>query len=208
VLFTLRWLPVVVFVAAAPAAADVPASALLQPIRSLPGLKAISIHEVTYGDKATSYAPNAPQLARRADPLSASNNDFTFYDGEYYDVFYSDEDGRPDPNGAFVTVEGVWRNADIKSGGMNIAEIELQFDEPEHDFADFVASFVMGSYCDTSSAGHCNPGSEGLVVDHSLGTFPRFGHTSEQNPAERFRITVGFSPITHTYPGAPPHPIL
>jgi hypothetical protein len=186
-----RWNTMAMSVALALTVADAATGA---PLRTLPNLQSVTVHEVTFGTVANTYDPNASQLTTRlADPLTSTNTDFTFFPEEYYDVFYSDSNGVPDVDGAFLTIEGVWRTHTILSGGMNIAEAELTFAGPVTDFGDFVASFVIGSFCDPDlGATECDPGSEIRAVDQNLGTFPRFGHTSDTDPNDRFRLTIGF----------------
>jgi hypothetical protein len=157
------------------------------PLRTLPDLQSVRVWEITFGTVATDFTPNgAPITMRLPDPLSAASNDFSFVAQEYYDAFYSDADGTPNPDGAYVTIEGVWRSAG-GSGGMNINEVALVFGgmNPATVFADFVASFEYGT-------GQVTVGSEALAVDHNLGTFPRFGNTSTTDLADRFRLTVGW----------------
>lgn len=166
-------------------------------IRTLPGLLSVTTYEETFTTTPVAFAPNSSQLTTRlADPLGTGNNDFTFFDQEFYDVFYSNADGTPNADGAFVTVEGVWRNQAIALGGMNINEIELNFAGGVNDFADVVSSVVFGSFCNPGNPAQCNPGSEALAVDHDLSTFPRFGHTSNTDLDDRFRLTVGFNGIS------------
>jgi hypothetical protein len=62
-----------------------------------------------------------------------------------------------------------------------------------------VASFEYG-------VGNVIPGSEALAVDHNLGTFPRFGQTSDTNLNDRFRLTIGFTGISDVAPSAVPEP--
>jgi hypothetical protein len=167
------------------------------PLRSLPDLQVVRVWEITFSTVANDFTPNAAAISTRlANPLSATNNDFTFFDQEYYDVFYSDADGTPNLDGAYVTIEGVWRSAG-GPGGMNINEVALVFggSTPGVVYADFVASFVYGT-------GNVIPGSEALAVDHDLGTFPRFGNTSTIDLNDRFRLTVGWDAYSVPEPGA------
>lgn len=167
---------------------------LIRPIRSLQDLRQVVIHEATYGTTPNVYEPGATALmARLPDPLGEGNNDFTFYEGEYYDVFYSDAGGRPDANGAYITIEGVWRYDGWNSGSMNIAEVELRFGGEKVDYGDFVSSAVFGSICAPERNAHCIAGSEALAADNDVGTFPRFGQTSLTNLNDRFRVTIGFN---------------
>jgi hypothetical protein len=83
---------------------------------------------------------------------------------------------------------------------MNINEVLLLYRDGTADLGDFVSSFVMGSIClpDPEHPDQCIPGSEVKAVDNNLDTFPRFGHTSNMNLNERFRLTVGFNGISPT----------
>lgn len=164
------------------------AGAQAVPLRTLTDLQLVRVWEITFGTNANDFAPGSAQITMRLpDPLSSTNNDFTFFAQEYYDVFFSNADGTPNPDGAFVTVEGVWRSAG-GSGGMNINEVALVFGgaNPGVVYADFVASFEYGT-------GNVIVGSEALAVDHNLSTFPRFGNTSTTDLADRFRLTVGWN---------------
>lgn len=166
-------------------------AATAAPIRTLADLESVTIYEITFGTTPNTYAPNAAQLLNRlSDPLGAGNNDFTFVANEYYDVFYSDADGTPNPDGAYLTIEGVWRS-DGGPGGMNINEVELTFGgaNPHTQFGDFVSDFEYGT-------GNVTAGSESTAVDHNLGTFPRFGNTSTTDLNDRFSLTIGFDGIS------------
>lgn len=57
------------------------------------------------GPSPKTFGVNSSELTTRlSDPLSSSNNDFFGVSGhEYYDVFYSDSDGRFNVEGDFVT---------------------------------------------------------------------------------------------------------
>lgn len=166
---------------------------LTQPIRSLSNLQEVVFYEATMGTNTIEYATDAPDLmTRRADPLGDGNADFTFYEGEYYDVFYSDANGSPDVDGSYLTVEGVWRYDGWHLGGMNIAEVELRFEDKSVDLGDFVTNAVFGSVCDPSYNLNCVAGSELAAADNNKQTIPRFGQTSLTNLNERFRLTIGF----------------
>jgi hypothetical protein len=158
------------------------------PLRAIADLQTVRVYEITFGTVANDFAPNDSMLTTRlGDPLTASNRDFSFVANEYYDVFYSDSDGTPNPDGAFLTIDGVWRSAG-GPGGMNINEVELVFggSNPHSQFGDFVSRFVYGT-------GNVIVGSEALAVDHNLGTFPRFGNTSTTDLNDRFSLTIGFN---------------
>jgi hypothetical protein len=166
------------------------------PLQTQPDLTAVRVYEETFTTSTLSYAPNAAELTTRlTGPLAVGNRDIGFIDDESYDVFYSDANGALNAQGRYLTIEGVWRQPELRGdGGMNINEVELVFGggNPHTQFGDFVASVQAGSICDPGFGSNCIPGSEALAVDHNLSTFPRFGQTSTTNLDERFRLTVGF----------------
>ncbi|MCM3870552.1 MAG: hypothetical protein ND895_07665 [Pyrinomonadaceae bacterium] len=179
------------------------------PIRTLPSLLQVVIFEQTIGDTphVIRFPPNAVSLGMRLpDPLSANENDFSFFNEEYYDAFYSNGDGTPNPSGAFLTIEGVWRDRSMappftpgKFGGMNINQVLLLYPDGTQDFGDFVSAFRMGSICLANNPDlpdQCIIGSESRAVDGNPLTFPRFGHTSDMNPNERFFLTIGFNGVS------------
>jgi hypothetical protein len=170
-------------------------------IASLPELTEVRVYEETFWTSTISYAPNSALLfSRLAGPLSVSNRDFGFVEDESYDIFYSEADGASNPQGQYLTIEGVWQRPELRSdGSMNINEVELVFGgaNPHTQFGDYVASFVVGSICNPGYFDNCVPGSEARAVDHDLSTFPRFGQTSTTNLDERFRLTIGFSGISN-----------
>ena len=167
------------------------AAAHSAPLRTLADLQTVRFYEITFGTNPNDFAPNDTAITTRlANPLTATNRDFSYFAEEYYDVFYSDSDGTLNVDGAYLTIEGVWRSAG-GPGGMNINEVELIYGgaNPHSQFGDFVSSFVYGT-------GNVIAGSEALAVDHNLGTFPRFGNTSTTNRDDRFRLTIGFNGIS------------
>ena len=166
-------------------------ASIAAPLRTLPDLQSIRIYEITFSTVATTYAPGASALmARLPDPLGAANRDFSFVANEYYDAFYSDADGTANADGAYLTVEGVWRQSG-GAGGMNINEVELVFGgaSPRTQFGSFVSSFEYGT-------GNVTVGSEALAADGNLATFPRMGNTSVADLTDRFRVTIGFAGIS------------
>ena len=187
--------------------AAVPGKAFATSIAALPGLTGITFYEATFGIVPVTYAPTAPQLLNRlTGALTDTNNDFSFFSNEDYDVFYSDAAGNPLASGGYLTIEAVWRQPSPGFGGgsMNIAGIQLSFSGSPSILANIVSSFVFGSQC---AGGGCIAGSEGLAVDADLNTFPRFGGTDPAaGSLERMRLTVGFSGISDANPTAVPEP--
>jgi len=156
------------------------------PIRLIPNLVSITFWERTGGSgpKAIGFGANSGQLmTRRSDPLGSSNRDFVGSSTEFYDVFYSDVDGSFDPDGQFVTIEAVWNHGLPLGGGLNIAEVQLNFSGGSKEFANRVASFA--ALGDNAAAG-----TVGNAIDGNLLTHTTMGNTI--GLAQRLRITVGF----------------
>lgn len=157
------------------------------PVRSIPNLASITFWEAT-GPSPTSSTfgiASAELTTRLADPLSSSNQDITGVPGlEFYDVFYSDADGTFNLDGEFLTIEGVYPLPLPAGGGLNLAEIGLNFSGgPPTEFGNFVASFV-------ALGNNAIPGDVGNAIDGDLQTWTTMGNT--QDTSERLRVTLGF----------------
>lgn len=162
------------------------------PIRQLPNLQTITFWEVTGGVNPHTFGvSNSSMTARRADPLGSTNYDFYGVSGmEFYDVFYSDADGSfNNVDGEYVTVEAVWPQSS-GGGGLNIAEVTLDYVGGTKEYASFVASYV-------ALGNNSVPASVTYAVDGNLNTCTTMGNTVGQS--QRLRITLGFR-STHTYP--------
>jgi hypothetical protein len=116
--------------------------------------------------------------------LGPANRDFEGVPGEeFYDVFYSDWDGTPNPNGAFITVEATYERQLPFGGGLNIAKVLLNTSSGSLA-ADSVMSFVgLGD--------NFLPLSVVNAIDGSNSTDTTMGNTSGQG-GKRLRITLGF----------------
>jgi hypothetical protein len=186
-------LPVGISVSAAEITAIAPAQAeMTRPVRQIPGLLSLTFWERTgAAPVANTFAVNSPQMENRLnDPLGPGNRDFAgFASGELteaYDVFYSNADGTPNRDGAYVTVEAVWERALPAGGGLNIAEVQLDFAQPATppEYAYDVTSFVgLGD--------NFIPASISNAVDGDLQTHTTMGNTVGQT--RRLRITVAFA---------------
>ncbi len=172
------------------------------PVRLIPRLLSITFWERTGGTApdAHTFAVNSPQLETRLnDPLGPNNRDFTGFASEAlteaYDVFYSNADGTANRDGAYVTVEAIWERALPNGGGLNIAEVQLDFAQPATppEYANAVASFAgLGD--------NFIPVSIGNAVDGDLQTATTMGNTVGQ--LQRLRITVAFASSVPTPPPA------
>ncbi len=118
---------------------------------------------------------------RRSDPLGFGNSDFISAAAEFYDFFYSDADGTPNPSGQYLSAEAVYNNSTGSS--LNLNEVRLNFADGSTKFADEVTSFV-------ALGGTALPAEVGNAVDHNLATWTNMGHTV--GSTQRLRVTVGF----------------
>jgi hypothetical protein len=167
------------------------------PIRQREGLQSLTFWERTGGQPtAITFSVNSSPLVTRRNELHASSHDFTGASTEFYDVFYSNADGTVNADGAFVTVEAVWNFALPAGGGLNIAEVQLDFTPGGRPpvFGNTVASFVgLGD--------NFVPASVANAADGNLQTTTVMGNTAGQT--QRLRVTIGFPP-----PEPPPGPSL
>jgi hypothetical protein len=164
------------------------------PIRQIPGLQSLTFWERS-GEVPLpkTFSVTSPQLETRLNELHLTSRDFTGASTEFYDVFYSDADGTPNRDGAYVTVEAVWNQALPVGGGLNIAEVQLDF-APTRPviFGSAITSFVgLGD--------NFVPASIPNAVDTNLQTHTTMGNTVGQS--QRLRITIGFP-----QPEPPPGP--
>lgn len=152
-------------------------------------------------DVVERFAESSTSLLRLSSPLGPSNFDFSHGAGEYYDIFYSDAQGMANLDGSYVSLEAVWSN-DPEYGSMNIARMDLVFDDLSFITADIVASYLPGSICDGSLFGaidNCGGGPHYGVsnaVDGNEDSFTRLGATNPSDPQEQIRLTLGFSGIS------------
>jgi hypothetical protein len=164
----------------------IPVSAMAAPVNAIPGLASISFWERTGGTGPTEYifAVDGPELtARLADPLSVDNNDISGATSEFYDVYYSDEDGSFNLNGEYLSIEGVFLQSLPSGGGLNLAEIGLNFDGEATEFGNFVASFV-------ALGDNAFPSIVERAIDGDLLTHTSMGNTLDSD--QRLRVTLGF----------------
>lgn len=156
------------------------------PVRMIPGLVSITFYERSGGDAPTPYTfgVDSPQLTvQLADPLSEQNLDIMGVSTEFYDVYYSDIDGIFDIDGRYLTISGVFQYGLPAGGGLNLAEIGLDFEGEPTEFGNYVASFV-------ALGDNGAPETVDLTIDGDLQTNTTMGNTI--GTAERLRVTLGF----------------
>lgn len=155
-------------------------------VAQISNLSSITIFERTAGSAPTGYVfgvGSSELNGKRSDPLGVFNNDIATAAFEYYDVYYSNGDGSFNANGAFVTIEALYDNTAIGNGGLNVAEVQLNFGSGSTRLAKGVSSFLrLGGNNDVDRV--CTP------VDGNQLTHTAMGNTNGQS--QRLRVTVGF----------------
>ena len=158
------------------------------PVRNISNLTSVTFWERTGGSAPLAYTfgVNSAQLTtRRTDPLSTLNKDFGGVPGhEFYDVFYSDANGTFNLDGEYLTIEGIYNKGLPYGGGLNLAEIGLNFfNGAPTEFGNYVASFV-------ALGNNAIPLSVSLAIDGNLQTHTTMGNTIGQS--QRLRVSLGF----------------
>lgn len=156
------------------------------PVRMIPGLVSITFYERSGGDAPTPYTftVDGPELTNQlADPLSNASFDIMGVDTEFYDVYYSDIDGVFELDGRYLSISGQFQYALPAGGGLNLAEIGLDFEGQPTEFGNYVASFV-------ALGDNAAPETVDNTIDGDLQTHTTMGNTIGQ--AERLRVTLGF----------------
>ena len=103
-------------------------------------------------------------------------------------MFYSESDGIFHLDGEFITVEAIF-DYPLHGGGLNLAEIKLNFADGTSRYCVSVASFV-------ALGDNAIPSSVGYAVDGDLMTYTTIGNT--KGTSERLRVTVNPVPIPGT----------
>lgn len=156
------------------------------PVHDIPGLVSITYYERSGGTEPMAYTflVDGPEMSTYIAQLSASERDIQGVSSEYYDVYYSDVMGNFDVDGSYLTISGVFDYPLPAGGGLNLAEIGLNFSDATVEYGNYVASFVaLGDNAVATSAD--------LAIDGDLQTHSTMGNTVGQT--ERLRITLGFA---------------
>jgi hypothetical protein len=155
------------------------------PVRKIPGLKSITYYERSGGTAPTAYTftLDGPEMTTRLTTLSDTSNDIKGVSTEFYDVYYSDAAGEFDLDGRYLTISGVFEYALPAGGGLNLAEIVLNYEGDLKEYGNYVASFnAVGDNADPASVTKC--------IDGDLQTHTTMGNTV--GSMQRLRITLGF----------------
>jgi hypothetical protein len=155
-------------------------------LKELTNLESFTFFERTGGTqpRAYTFSVDSPELLNRRSTLNSSSNDFGGALTEYYDVFYSDAEGNFNIDGEYMTIEAVFSFGLPAGGGLNLAEMRLNFADDSSAFANQVTSF-------RSLGNNGDPNSVANAIDGDLLTHTRMGNTSGQN--ERLSITLGYT---------------
>jgi hypothetical protein len=163
------------------------------PVHTLP-LESITFWERSGGTAPTDYTftINGPELTTiLPDPMDDASHDIKGVMTEYYDVYYSNEDGTFNADGSYLTISGVFGQALPAGGGLNLAEIGLNYTDATTEFGNYVASYVV-------LGDNQNEMNVALCIDNDLQTHTTMGNTVGQ--VERLRVTLGFESTS----GPPP----
>ena len=174
------------------------------PVRDIANLESITFWERTGGSSPTAYTygVTSSQLTTQlTGTLGTSNNDIVGVPGhEFYDVFFSDADGTFNTEGEYLTIEGVYdRELPEYGGGLNLAEIALNFTSEPVEYGNWVASFI-------ALGNNALPETVGFAIDGDLQTHTTMGNTIGQS--ERLRITLGFESSSGPAPVPEPATII
>lgn len=155
------------------------------PVHQIPGLESITFYETTGQITEYTFLVNGPELSTLLpDPLSMDNRDIQGTSVEFYDVYYSEEDGTFNPDGSYLTIAGSFGAKLPAGGGLNLAEISLNYADNSVEFGSFLASFVgLGD--------NYAMGSEPNAIDGDLATHTTMGNNVDE-PTKRLRVTLGF----------------
>ena len=153
------------------------------PLVNLPNLQSITFFETSGSNTPYTFNVNSPELLTKLSALNSTSKDFVGVSTEFYDVFYSDSLGNFDASGMYVTVESVYDRELPAGGGLNIAEVQLNFTSGT-EFANQVTAF-------TALGNNAILGSQIKAIDGNLSTTTTLGNTVGQN--KRLSLTLGFA---------------
>ncbi len=103
---------------------------------------------------------------------------------EFYDVYYSDIDGNFDADGSYLTIAGSFGYTLPAGGGLNLAEIALNYQDNSVEYGSYVASYV-------ALGDNAAPDSAPKSIDGDLQTHTTMGNNVLE-PDKRLRVTLGF----------------
>ena len=170
------------------------------PVNLIPDLTSITFWERTGGlsPNAYTFGVSSSELTTLlSNPLSSINRDIAGASTEYYDVYYSNSNGDFNLNGEYLTISGTFLQSLPAGGGLNLAEIGLNFNSSPVEYGNYVASYF-------AAGDNAIPSSVGNSIDGDLLTHTTMGNTIGQN--ERLRVTLGFLSSSGEPPSGEPPP--
>jgi hypothetical protein len=106
----------------------------------------ITVYEQTGGVLPFTFLVNDPKIGK--DPLFGQGSfDFTYFTGgtEVYDIYLSNNDGTPNMDGVFLTINCYRPLFDIgDSVANNIDAVSLDFDDGTHVWASVITAYTLG----------------------------------------------------------------
>jgi len=112
-------------------------------------IESITVYEMTGVNVSYWFAINDPRLITKIESLGESNYDFSFGPSpttpEVYDLYISDSEGTPNPNGMYLTID-CFRNLYATGTGAahNIDAVSLDFTDGTHLWATEVTNHILG----------------------------------------------------------------
>jgi hypothetical protein len=159
----------------------------------------IQIYEQTGYVRYIAFDTTDPKMAKLSGAPNASNADYISDDSEYYDFYYSDADGTPNPNGAYISiymVNNLSRTGNAR--GNNIYAVQIRLG------SNFVSGTVIGSYllgANTTAADSQMTNALGGFDDTDDTTYTYMGDGAS-------RLTLGFCTSQEApYPTNTPTPV-
>ena len=139
------------------------------------------------------FEVGGPELTQAIGDLGKDAFDIPGAPTEYYDVYYSNDEGEFDIDGKYLTIAGVFENPAPAGGGLNLAEIALNYDDDTTELGNYVASFA-------ALGDNAIPGDVANCIDGDVATYTTMGNTL--GSTQRLRLTLGFLSTS----GPPPDP--
>ncbi len=152
--FAAKFLVILGFLSAIAAVADAQTyqcPAGTSPIRSLAGIQSITIYEMSRPDAGptniiNTYPINDSRLSADIAQGVLAADLSLLASTEFYDFFYSNEDGTLNPNGQYLSIECTRINfLNNSATGNNIDSVSLNFADGHKEYASIIASTQVGS---------------------------------------------------------------
>ena len=104
-------------------------------MRKIPGLESITYYETSGDIHSYEFTVDGPEMTAKLAALSEDAHDIKGVDTEFYDVYYSDKDGNFVLDAPYLTIAGVFGYPLPAGGGLNLAEISLNYQGKPAEFS-------------------------------------------------------------------------